>query len=81
MSTYTSCILIVELDGIFIVIVLVSLYMLICIVRTFLLTDIDECATNNGGCPQNCSNNVGTFTCSCYTGYTLFSDGITCNGK
>ena len=48
---------------------------------TFLLTDIDECVTNNGGCSQNCSNNFGTFICSCNTGYTLFSDGLTCNGE
>ena len=59
----------------------ISVHEYICIVNfTILHTDIDECATNNGGCSQNCSNNVGTFNCSCNTGYTLFSDGITCNG-
>ena len=32
-------------------------------------TDIDECASDNGGCDQNCHNNVGSYTCSCDTGY------------
>jgi len=43
--------------------------------------DIDECATNNGGCSANatCTNNVGSFTCTCLPGYT--GDGFTCSGK
>ena len=32
--------------------------------------DIDECASDNGGCEQNCHNNNGSYTCSCNTGYT-----------
>ena len=27
-----------------------------------------------------CSNNNGSFTCSCYTGYEFGDDGVTCNG-
>ena len=44
-------------------------------------TDIDECATNNGGCSSDasCSNTVGNFTCTCHNGYT--GDGFTCAGK
>ena len=44
-------------------------------------TDIDECATANGGCMQICSNNLGSFACTCGTGYTLNVDGLTCDGK
>jgi hypothetical protein len=35
--------------------------------------DIDECATNNGGCKvlTNCTNTPGSFVCSnCPTGYS-----------
>ena len=43
-------------------------------------TDVNECATNNGGCDQTCKNNVGTFACSCQSGYTLAINGLSCNG-
>ena len=43
-------------------------------------TDVNECATNNGGCAQTCTNTVGSFVCSCQSGYTLASNGLTCNG-
>ena len=44
-------------------------------------SDIDECSTNNGGCGDNCTNTVGSFTCSCLPGYTLNSaDHKTCDG-
>ena len=40
--------------------------------------DINECDTNNGGCTQVCTNNVGSYACSCdQTGYVLFD----VNGK
>jgi len=43
--------------------------------------DIDECATNNGGCSAdaNCRNTLGSFVCSCRPGYT--GDGLTCTGN
>jgi fibulin 1/2 len=41
-------------------------------------TDIDECATNNGGCAETCTNTAGGFMCSCAPGYTLAANGRTC---
>ena len=43
--------------------------------------DINECATNNGGCAQICNNTAGSYQCSCRMGYTLNSDGHSCDGK
>ena len=43
--------------------------------------DVDECATNNGGCDHYCTNTIGSFVCSCYPGYTLDGDGHTCLGE
>ena len=34
-------------------------------------SDIDECSTNNGGCEHNCQNTIGSFKCSCRSGYVL----------
>ena len=44
------------------------------------ILDVNECATNNGGCSQICTNTDGSFVCSCNPGYTLAADGVTCNG-
>ncbi|XP_066275437.1 uncharacterized protein [Branchiostoma lanceolatum] len=42
--------------------------------------DVDECATGNGGCSQNCTNTIGSFSCSCQNGYTLNGDSVSCDG-
>ncbi|XP_066401378.1 growth arrest-specific protein 6 [Molothrus aeneus] len=39
--------------------------------------DIDECRTQNGGCNQLCFNKLGSYRCSCYSGYAL-KDGKIC---
>ena len=44
-------------------------------------TDIDECSTKNGNCDQVCTNTVGLFNCSCNDGYSLNTDGETCDGQ
>ena len=46
----------------------------------WLMTDIDECDHNNGGCGDTCHNTVGSFYCTCDDGYLLQSDG-SCDGK
>ena len=43
--------------------------------------DINECATSNGNCTQVCTNTVGSYYCSCMTGYTLNSNGQACDGR
>ena len=48
-----------------------------CVLRT----DIDECTEGTHQCDHNCSNNVGSYTCSCRTGYRLAADGRSCVGK
>ncbi|XP_022782080.1 uncharacterized protein LOC111323064 [Stylophora pistillata] len=32
-------------------------------------SDVNECATNNGGCQHHCNNTAGTYTCFCDPGY------------
>jgi len=42
------------------------------------VADINECATNNGGCSSDasCTNTEGSFTCACLPGYS--GNGVTC---
>ena len=46
-----------------------------------ILPDVDECAVENGGCHHSCHNTAGSFECRCGSGYSLASDGKTCNGE
>ena len=43
--------------------------------------DINECSSTNGGCNHVCTNTIGTFLCSCNSGYELESDQRTCVGE
>ena len=45
------------------------------------ITDVDECSEKTDGCSQICSNTIGSFMCSCGSGYTLANDNLGCNGK
>ena len=42
--------------------------------------DTDECKINNQACAynQNCQNSIGSYTCSCKTGYQLIPLNNTC---
>lgn len=40
--------------------------------------DMDECATNNGGCQHECRNTIGSYMCSCHNGFTLHDNGHDC---
>ncbi len=44
-------------------------------------TDVNECAQENGGCAQICTNEPGGFSCSCEPGFELSpADLKTCQG-
>ena len=45
------------------------------------ITDINECASYNGGCSQTCSNTPGSYSCSCNSGCVLNIDGHNCTGQ
>ena len=47
----------------------------------FISIDINECVIDNGVCAQTCTNTLGSFTCSCSSGYILDTDNRSCNGK
>ena len=51
-----------------------------CVLISF-IADIDECSLDNDGCEHNCINTVGSFFCSCNTGYALTLDGKNCTGE
>lgn len=40
--------------------------------------DKDECATNNGGCQHVCTNNIGSYQCSCNNGFILHENKKDC---
>ena len=46
----------------------------------FSCLDFNECVFNNGGCEQQCINNIPSFECRCDEGFVLNSDGFSCNG-
>ena len=43
--------------------------------------EVDECATNNGGCSHTCADTEESYYCECPTGYTLAGDNHSCVGK
>lgn len=43
-----------------------------------LIADEDECFLGTNNCSQNCHDTLGSYTCSCRTGYQ--GDGFTCDG-
>ena len=49
--------------------------------NSIVISDINECVVDNGGCNQTCANTQGSFECSCGTGYKLAGNAIDCDGK
>ena len=43
--------------------------------------DIDECSDVDNNCQQQCNNTVGSYLCSCQSGFHLNADGATCSSK
>ena len=43
--------------------------------------DIDECSVGTHGCAFNCTNTIGSYSCSCDIGYHLNEDGLQCDGN
>ena len=43
--------------------------------------DMNECTLNTSGCSQNCTNIIGSYYCSCYSGYQLAADLLSCSGN
>ena len=43
--------------------------------------DIIECTEGTHNCLQLCVNTVGSYLCTCRTGYRLTSDSRSCNGN
>ena len=46
----------------------------------FSCLDINECVLGTSVCNQLCNNTVGSYMCSCKTGFKLSADNQTCNG-
>ena len=42
--------------------------------------DIDECVEGSHQCAQICNNTIGSYTCSCNSGFIINVDGKTCDG-
>ena len=51
---------------------------MIVVIESFLLSDIDECADNNGGCDETCVNHNGSYSCQCDSGLRLLSNKRSC---
>ena len=49
-------------------------------IHTNHFVDIDECKSLNGGCEHICTNNNGSFFCTCLAGYVLTNDSLSCAG-
>ena len=56
---------------------IIILYMLF---HTICFADVDECTDGSHNCAQLCYDTSGSFACACRSGYTLASDGRSCNG-
>ncbi len=50
--------------------------------KCFVLSDVDECLVDTGGCSMDCVNLHGTFQCTCVEGYvSVGGNSSQCRGK
>ena len=49
-------------------------------VSTFIIlsSDMNECVEQTDNCAQDCFNQDGSYTCGCFDGFELNTDGSTC---
>ena len=50
----------------------------VCDICTCPFSDVNECASNNGGCSDHCNNNPGSYSCTCRQYADLDPDGRHC---
>ena len=43
--------------------------------------DVDECSDGTHQCMQNCNNTLGSYVCTCDSGFIIDADARTCDGK
>ena len=55
----------------------IILYFILLYFYYIIVIDIDECTTL-APCHHTCTNNDGSYTCSCDAGFELNSDGLNC---
>ena len=72
----------VNLDIIYTIVysALVNLPLVFIVSISKITIDIDECSLNLTRCTQGCHNSVGSYQCTCQTGYYLGNDDHTCIG-
>ena len=58
----------------------VFIFAIVTVLTFYSISDINECTLGNGGCSQNCINTIGSYHCSCNSGYLLDADLKSCNG-
>ena len=44
------------------------------------ISDHDECLSSHHGCQHLCNNFHGSYSCSCYSGFSINGDNRTCSG-
>ena len=54
---------------------------MICMVFCDFVLDIMECNDGLHNCSQVCIELQGEFSCTCYDGYELLEDGVSCKGN
>ena len=59
----------------------VKLIMLDLMAGIVYISDIDECTLGTPDCSHICTNSLGSYQCSCNTGYRLGTDAKSCSGR